>query len=401
MKQIKEFIKKEAVLSVATILAIISMFFVHPDKEYLGYIDFRTLGILFMLMVVVAGFSKIGIFEKLAEMLLGRVNKVSGVVFTLTILCFLSSMFITNDVALITFVPFAFTTFKLLPEDVKKKYIIPTVVFETVAANLGSMLTPLGNPQNLYLFGKAGISIGEFTGITAPYTIMAFVLIAAGLVITVLRNGNVVIKKAPEYVTVENGSAGAPRQGVFNVTLTELFMKSQTRYHVNLILYIMLFIMALLSVLRIFPWQMSFLITLIIVSFADHENLKNVDYSLLVTFVAFFIFIGNMGRIPAFSEFLNKMVSGKEVMTAIVSSQIVSNVPAALLLSGFANNYKALIIGTNLGGLGTLIASMASLISYKIAAQSKEIKMGKYLLYFTMVNVVFLIILFLFHIIIA
>jgi Na+/H+ antiporter NhaD/arsenite permease-like protein len=401
MNRIKEFVKKEAVLTVAIFLAVISMFFVHPDKEYIGYIDFRTLGILFMLMVVVAGFSKLGIFEKLAKLMLARVNRVSGVVFTLTILCFLSSMFITNDVALITFVPFAFTTFKLLDEDVKKKYMIPTVVFETVAANLGSMLTPVGNPQNLYLYGKAEIGIGEFTAITAPYTLMSFVLIALGLTVLIIRNGNARIKSEDEDLTSLNASQNTPRQGVFNVTLTELFMKSRTRYHVNLILYIMLFIVALLSVLRIFPWHMSFFITLIIVLFADHENLKNVDYSLLMTFVAFFIFIGNMGRIPAFSTFLSRMVSGKEVITAVLSSQVVSNVPAALLLSGFTDNYKALIIGTDLGGLGTLIASMASLISYKIAAQSKEIKMGKYLLYFTMVNVVFLIILFLFHIIIA
>ena len=401
MNRIKEFVKKEAVLTVAIFLAVISMLFVHPDKEYIGYIDFRTLGILFMLMVVVAGFSKLGIFEKLAKLMLARVKRVSGVVFTLTLLCFLSSMLITNDVALITFVPFAFTTFKLLPEDVKKKYMISTVVFETVAANLGSMLTPVGNPQNLYLYGKAEIGIGEFTAITAPYTLMSFVLIALGLTVLIIRNGNARIKSEDEDLTSLNASQNTPRQGVFNVTLTELFMKSRTRYHVNLILYIMLFIVALLSVLRIFPWHMSFFITLIIVLFADHENLKNVDYSLLMTFVAFFIFIGNMGRIPAFSTFLSRMVSGKEVITAILSSQVVSNVPAALLLSGFTDNYKALIIGTDLGGLGTLIASMASLISYKIAAQSKEIKMGKYLLYFTMVNVVFLIILFLFHIIIA
>ncbi len=176
-KRITEFLKRETVLCAALILAVISMFMIPPDKEYLGYIDFRTLAILFCLMSIMAGLQKIGVFRWVAGKLLACVRGKRSLVLILVLLCFFSGMLITNDVALITFVPFTFTVLGMLGEEEKKRLLLPVVVMQTIAANLGSMLTPIGNPQNLYLYGKAGISIGEFLSLTLPYTVLAFVLL--------------------------------------------------------------------------------------------------------------------------------------------------------------------------------------------------------------------------------
>ena len=180
-----------------------------------------------------------------------------------------------------------------------------------------------------------------------------------------------------------------------------MFQKTNNRYHMLLVLYLLLFIVALMTVVRVLPYEIMFFITLILVLIADRKTILKVDWSLLLTFVGFFVFIGNMGRVPAFSEALSKVITGRETWTAIAASQVISNVPAALLLSGFTSDLEALVIGTNLGGLGTLIASMASLISYKLAAARKDIKMGKYMGFFTVMNVVFLCVLALLYVIIS
>lgn len=393
MKKILNFIKKDIVLCVAVILAVISAFFVTPDKQYIEYVDLRTLAILFSLMSVMAGLNELGLFKKVAESLLKKAHTVGGLIITLVLLCFFFSMLITNDVALITFVPFTFTTFAMLDGD-KKKFIIPTIVFETIGANLGSMMTPIGNPQNLYLYGQSGMSFAEFIKLMLPYTMASLVL----LIISVLLVCKNELKK-------ESHDKGEKKkvvsQGFFSLTLTELFAKSSTKYHSKLIMYLMLFIVALLTVLGFLPYQIMFLITVVLIVLVDKKTLLKVDYSLLITFVGFFVFIGNMGRVPAISEFMQKVVNGNEVATAIISSQFISNVPAALMLSGFSDNYRALIIGTDLGGLGTLIASMASLISYKMVAREKEVSTGKYFGFFTLMNVLYLAALVLLHVIIS
>lgn len=399
MKKFLDFVKKEAVLSVAVFLAIISMFIVKPDKQYLEYIDFRTLAILFCLMCVMAGFQALGVFKKIATGLIDRTRTLRSVMIILVLLCFFFAMVITNDVALITFVPFTFTTFNLMEGGKAKNLIAPTIVLETIAANLGSMLTPIGNPQNLYLYSIANMGFVDFVLLMLPYTIVSLGLILAFVVFFYRKEVPNTVSKEDETVLKETtGSKPVVSQGVFSVTLTELFEKSNNKYHSMLIMYIMLFLVALMTVARALPYPVMFFITLVLVALSDRKVLMKVDYSLLFTFVGFFIFIGNMGRIPSVSEFLRNIVTGNETLVGILSSQVISNVPAALLLSGFTENYADLIVGVNLGGLGTLIASMASLISFKMVAKDADTKTGHYFKLFTVLNVVFLVVLFVLNI---
>lgn len=399
MKKFLDFVKKEAVLSVAVFLAIISMFIVKPDKQYLEYIDFRTLAILFCLMCVMAGFQALGVFKKIATGLIDRTRTLRSVMIILVLLCFFFAMVITNDVALITFVPFTFTTFNLMEGGKAKNLIAPTIVLETIAANLGSMLTPIGNPQNLYLYSIANMGFVDFVLLMLPYTIVSLGLILAFVVFFYRKEVPNTISKEDETVLKETtGSKPVVSQGVFSVTLTELFEKSNNKYHSMLIMYIMLFLVALMTVARALPYPVMFFITLVLVALSDRKVLMKVDYSLLFTFVGFFIFIGNMGRIPSVSELLRNIVTGNETLVGILSSQVISNVPAALLLSGFTENYADLIVGVNLGGLGTLIASMASLISFKMVAKDADTKTGHYFKLFTVLNVVFLVVLFVLNI---
>ena len=356
MTKVKEFFKKEAVLVISFVLAVASMFFVPPSTAYLGYIDLRTLALLLCLMLVMAGLNALGVFRLLADKLLSRTNSTRTLGLTLNLLCFFSSMLITNDVALITFVPFTLIVLKL--SDKMNKAIL-LVVLETVAANLGSMLTPIGNPQNLYLFSAFNMEIGEFVGAVAPYAVLSLVLIVTS---SFLLGNEKITVKAEENTQAIN--------------------------KIKVLVYICLFAVSLLTVFRVIPYPVTLGITLAAVIIADRKTLAKADYSLLLTFVFLFVFIGNLGEIEAVSTFLKSIVSGREVLVGIAASQVFSNVPAALLLSGFTQNAAALLVGVNLGGLGTLIASMASLISFKLIAK-ESINSGRYLLVFTAVNIVF------------
>ncbi len=367
-----EWIKKEAVLSIAVILALVSCFVVWPDREYLDYIDFRTLGILFCLMAVMAGFQKIGVFGQIAKALLKRVKTVRMLVLILVLLCFFFSMVITNDVALITFVPLTFIVLGMTGEEIKKKLAVPVVVMQTIAANLGSMLTPIGNPQNLYLYGKSGMALGSFMLLMLPYTVVSLVLL---ILWCLCRKGE----------RLEN-----PVMDFEKDDTTGTACEAKTNNHKALAAYLCLFVLCILTVARVVPYGVTLVIVALAVFVLDRKVLGKVDYCLLMTFVGFFVFIGNMGRIPWFREFLERMIEGNEVLTAVLSSQVISNVPAALLLSGFTRKYEALIVGTNLGGLGTLIASMASLISFKYLGKEDKGAKKKYLIYFTVANLVFL-----------
>lgn len=358
MIKIKEFIKKEIVLIISFVLAVISAFFVTPNKEYFEYIDFRTLGLLFCLMIVMAGFNKLGIFKFIAEKMLSKVKSISGLALILGLLCFFSSMIITNDVALITFVPFTITALKLSG---KMNKLIWVVTIETIAANLGSMLTPIGNPQNLYLFSAFNMSISDFISTILPYALLSLILVIFSCLIT--------------------------EKGTFEAEKSE----AKTNFSkIHIIIYTALFLLSLLTVFRVIPYIVTLLITILVILIFDRKVITKVDYSLLFTFVFLFIFIGNLGEIKPISDFLKSIVSGNEVIVGILSSQVFSNVPAAILLSKFTENAKDLLIGVNLGGLGTLIASMASLISFKFIAKEK-VNMGKYILTFSFVNIVFLI----------
>ena len=283
-------------------------------------------------------------------------------------LCFFSSMFITNDVALITFVPFTFIVLKLTLGNHAEKLIVPVVVMQTIAANLGSMLTPIGNPQNLYLYGKTDMSFPEFMGFMLPCTLISFALLGVWCLLFKYKGDK-----------------------VFELSLEGNV--SWNSYKMQLTVYVVLFLVCLLTVAHIVPYGITLLIVLVTVFFLDKGVLGKVDYALLFTFVGFFIFIGNMGRVPVFNAFIKEMIDGNEVLTSVIASQFMSNVPAALLLSGFTNQYELLILGTNLGGLGTLIASMASLISFKYIGKEYKHLRRKYLGYFTVANVLFLLVL--------
>ncbi len=362
-----EIIKKDTVLVIAAILAVISMFFNPPSKEYIEFIDFRVLGILLSLMIVMAGLSINGIFEKLGKSLISKCSSTRALAFVLIFLCFFSSMLLTNDVALITFVPLALLTLKMSGNE---KLIVIVVVMQTIAANLGSMLTPMGNPQNLYLYGISGMTIGKFLLLMLPYTVVSAVLLC--IVIFTLKKDNLTLGIDDENKKNYNKTTG---NGAKNVRVA---------------IYFIMFVLCILVVVRLLPWHIIAALIFVVTLFMEKEAVKGADYGLLLTFVAFFIFIGNMGEIPAIKNMLSSLVGDREVAVSIISSQAVSNVPTALLLSGFTSNYEGLIIGTNLGGLGTLIASMASLISYKQVANGHPDVKGKYFVSFTLWNVVFL-----------
>ena len=358
--KLKRFLKQETVLSVAAVLAVLSMFFVPPDADYLGYIDLRTLAILFSLMTIMAGLRRQGVFDRMGRALLARTGSTLQLVLVLVGLCFFGSMIITNDVSLLTFVPFTFVVLSGLAPDTRRALTIPVVCMQTIAANLGSMLTPIGNPQNLYLYGKSGMSMAEFLLLMFPYTVVSLLLLVGWAVAVCRKQASSCIGALPEQ-------------------------PNTTADRKIILLYAVLFAVCLLAVVRVLPYGVAFAAVLVCTLCADRSTLRNVDYSLLLTFVAFFVFIVNLGRIPAFSGWLQAILAGREVVT--------SNVPAALLLSGFTDETAALIIGTNLGGLGTLIASMASLISYRQIARELPEEKGRYFKLFTLSNLIFLVIL--------
>ena len=358
----RSFLKREPVLAISALAALISCFFVPPDAGYIDYIDFRTLSLLYALMTVVAGLRKAGVFAALAYALCRRAKSTRSIGMILVGLCFFSSMLITNDVALLTFVPFSVIVLGMAG---RRRELIRVAVLQTVAANLGSMLTPVGNPQNLYLYSHFELPVRDFLFTTLPVWLLSLVLVlgccfslsAAGLTATTALDDKPAVERKP------------------------------------LRLYLALFAVCLLTVVRALDWPVMLLVVVLAVFLFDRRTLREADFMLLLTFVAFFIFAGNLARIGAVDSLLRRLLSGREYLTALLTSQVISNVPAALLLSGFTDNAKALLLGTNIGGLGTPIASLASLISLKLYSRSDDARLGRFLLEFTVVNVILLLVL--------
>lgn len=360
IKELQNFIHTEIVLCISAVAAIITMFFVPPSINYISYLDFRVLGLLFCLMAVVGGFQRTGVFLLISEKLLKSVKTTRSLCFILIMLCFFTSMLITNDVALITFVPFAIMTLSMVG---KGDYIILTIVLQTIAANLGSMLTPIGNPQNLYLYSNFELSISEFLQITFPYATVSFLLLCITIFLT---------KNEPLHVKLPSYKELLPKKSY------------------SVVIYSILFLISIASVLRLIDYRITFLIVLLTILLLDIHILKRIDYSLLLTFVCFFLFVGNIGSITIIKDFLADLLAGKELFVSILTSQIISNVPSAVLLSAFTYDYKVLILGTDIGGLGTLVASLASLISYKFYCKIEHAQQSKYLQVFTLYNLLFL-----------
>jgi len=360
MSAIRSFVRREPVLLIAALAALVSCFFVPPDRGYLSYLDFRTLALLYALMTVVAGLRGAGLFSHLAHVLCEKAANVRLIGLILVLLCFFSAMLITNDVALLTFVPFAVVVLGLAD---RKGDLIRIVVLQTVAANLGSMLTPVGNPQNLFLYSFYDLAFSDFIRITLPIW---------GLSLALLVLSCLTLSAAPLQIYLGE-EPGMDKRA--------------------LALYLALFVVCLLVVLRVFDWPVMLLIVVAVLLIFDRKMLLKADFLLLLTFVAFFIFSGNLARVGAVDRLLRSLLTGREYLVSVLASQVISNVPAALLLSGFTGEAKELLLGVNVGGLGTPIASLASLISMKLYAHSEHAHTGRYLAEFTAVNVLFLLLL--------
>ena len=366
MKLLKLFLKNETVLCISFLLAVLSAFVIKPDILYLTYPDYRTIALLFCLMIIVAGFQSLGIFSMLGHFLITRAGSVRGLSVVMVLLCFFSSMVITNDVTLITFVPF---TILVLRMSGRVERILKLIVLETIAANLGSMATPIGNPQNLYLYSISDLTAGEFMQAVIPYAGLSLVL----LVVVVF------VGKDEPLLDVSVKDEQEKRAG-----------RKAGRVLGHAVPLLILLILCLLVVFRILPYQPVLICVILVILVINRKLYLSVDYFLLLTFFCFFVFIGNMKRIPQVSELLVSVVQGREFLTGILTSQIISNVPAAILLSGFSSDFSALLTGVNLGGLGTLIASLASLISFKFFVKEYPDQKGTFMKVFTIWNLLFL-----------
>ena len=356
MKSFIEFCKKEFLVVISGIAALVSCFFV-PVTNYVNYINTDTIGLLFCLMIAVAGFRECRLLSFVSQKLLGGKAPYSRRTGTVLILIsFFSSMLFTNDVALIAFVPITAALFSGRP-----RTMIYVITVQTAAANLGSMLTPFGNPQHLYLYDSDKFTAGEFFEITLPVFAVSMLLIL--LLCLFIKNEPLGIQKHDDVV-IEN-----------------------KRY---LAFYVILFVLCLLAFFGVLDVIVVFASVCVVAIILDMRLFAGVDYGLLLTFAFFFIFVGNIQNVDAVREFITRLVEGHELLASAAVSQVISNVPAAFMLSGFTDNAKALVLGTNIGGLGTLVASLASLISFRIYMETEEAKPVKYLAVFTIVNVLLL-----------
>ena len=349
-----EFLKKECVLVIAVTLAILSSFISIPK---MSYIDFKVLILLFNLMVVVAAFKELKVLDSIAIGLLKKCNTYTSISLALVFITFISSMIVTNDVALITFVPLSIVIARKANINVLK-----IVVFQTLAANLGSSFTPMGNPQNLFIYSFYNLSPIDFFKITLPIVILAVLF----LVLLVFKDKKMNLSLDLEDVKIDN------KRDVY--------------------LFGGLFLIILLSVFHVIDYKVTFLITIVMVLILNKKLFSQVDYSLLITFIGFFIFVGNISTMDVVKNFMEGILNSPKstFLASVLSSQVISNVPATMLLSGFTNHFKELLLGVNIGGMGTLIASLASVISYKIYAS--EFGNDNYMKSFTFYNILGLII---------
>ncbi len=352
MKAFIEFFKREFILVIAGLAALVSCMLV-PVTNYINYIDTDTIGLLFCLMIAVAGFRESSVLAALSGKLLGGgkgKTRKTGII--LVFISFFAALLFTNDVALIAFVPITAALFAN-----HDKTMIYVIILQTAAANLGSMLTPFGNPQNLYLYSHYEMTPKEFFGTTVP------VFLFSGLLIFLLC---LFIKNEP--------------------------METESRSNIKLgkksyiLMYGVLFILCLLSVFNVLDVIVVFASVCVVAIIIDPNLFVGVDYGLLLTFGFFFIFVGNISSIPAVRDFTAHLVGGREMSAAIVVSQFISNVPAAVMLSEFTKNAEAVVLGTNIGGLGTLIASLASIISFRVYMETDGARPLKYIGFFTLIN---------------
>ncbi|MDY3372914.1 MAG: SLC13 family permease [Terrisporobacter othiniensis] len=351
-----EFLKKESVLVIALSLATISCFIATPK---LSYIDFKVLILLFNLMIVVAAFKELSVLDSIAISLLKKCKSYRAISTILVFITFISAMIVTNDVALLTFVPLSIVVARKANINVLK-----IVIFQTLAANLGSSFTPMGNPQNLFIYSFYNLKPVDFFVITGPILLLSI----AFLLLLINRDKKMDLSIDLKDVKIDNKN--------------------------HIFIFTVLFLIILLSVFHLIDYKLTFVITVLTVLVLNKKLFSQVDFSLLITFIGFFIFVGNISTLDSVETFMESLLrSGKSTfITSILSSQVISNVPATMLLSGFTDHVKALLLGANIGGMGTLIASLASVISYKIYSSEFEGVNDKYLKAFTFYNVLGLLI---------
>lgn len=366
----KEFIKRETVFCIALLASVITAFFNPPSSEYLSAIDWRTLALLFTLMAVSEGLKTSGMFTFVASALEKKAGNMTRLSFLLVAIVFISSMFFTNDVSLLMFVPFTILIFQR--EGASEKTLVPLIVLETIAANLGSMATPVGNPQNIYICSYYGPSAGEFFSVILPYSLASALLIALSCFI-LLRDRSPLKEADEDTPPVDR--------------------KKST-------ISIVILVLALLSVFRILPYQLLFALTLVYLLVFDRKTLASIDYILLLTFVCFFIFSANMKAMDSVSRLLSIPMESAPLLTSAAISQVISNVPAAILLAPFTDNWEAVLVGTDIGGLGTPVASLASLISLKFYFRKESGMKGRYMALFLALNFILLACLFLLSLVI-
>ena len=350
------FIKTNAVVLIAALAAIVTSFIVPPDKEYLGYFDFKTLTCLFCVLAVVCALRNIRFFYTMAKAVIRKFKNAKLTILALVYITFIGSMLIANDMALLTFLPLGYF---VLHTTGKEKYMAFTYIMQNIAANLGGMLTPFGNPQNLYLYTKFGIPDAEFVSIMFPPFIVAISLITVLCLIFVKS----------EPLEIEEKAAELPMARVA--------------------IYLVLFALSILIVFRTIPFVIGLIVIPVSLLFLDREALKQVDYGLLLTFVFFFIFSGNMARIDVVRTFFSSLLEMNTLIFSALSCQVISNVPSAILLSQFTLNYRDLLLGVNIGGVGTLIASLASLITFKQYSKDQPGNTLRYIIKFTVFNFLF------------
>lgn len=352
----KAFISAHTIVLIAWAFALVSVVFVPPDGQYLSYADMSTMGCLFCLVAAVRTLRNGGAFEVAGAQVVRLFSNTRACVTSLVALCFFGSMFITNDAALLTFLPLAYLVLSATGE---LSLLIKTFTLQTIAANLGGMILPFGNPQNLYLYTYYAIPTEEFVLTMLPPFVVSLVLIAFCCCAT------------PKRPLVLQGEG----------------TKLNTR---RLVLGIVVFVLALAGILRWLPWMISVSAIVVILFCFDRNALLRLDWGLLLTFVAFFIFAGNITRMPQVSSLIQACMSCSEFGTAVGISQVISNVPAAIVLSQFTTAWQPLLLGVNIGGVGTPVGSLASLITISEYTRLRPADVGSFMAKFLTYNVAFL-----------
>ncbi|MCQ2554049.1 MAG: citrate transporter [Clostridia bacterium] len=359
MRKFFEFLKENTVIAVALFASVVTAFIVRPDKAYLSYFDLKTLTCLFLTLAVICALKRIQFFSILAKRIVIRTGNLRVLALALVYITFIGSMIIANDMALITFLPLGYYSLSVTRNEKHMAYVF---VLQNISANLGGMITPFGNPQNLYLYSFFNIPTGEFMGIMwRPFVLAIFLL-------TVLC-----FMLKPEKLTLENSV-------------------KQTLPPGKCTAYLLLMAFSLLIVFRVVPYLVGLLVIPVILFFMDRKALLEVDYGLLLTFTLFFIFSGNMARIELVNSVMSRLLSYNALIFSELSCQVISNVPSAILLSQFTENYRELLLGVNIGGTGTLIASLASLITFNHYRALYPDHTKEYLLTFAALNVFFLVV---------